>query len=139
MNKLALLQQYAEKIAAKLGVDCQPTLRWSGGTCRTKPHQAAHCHISSATLPRGTICLAHVKGTVLDWRYTIRHEVAHLATKQSHNSYSFALRMERIGEISGTERKALRSRRRHQHLYSICELMDGAKIFYCHYCHKRRP
>lgn len=142
MANLKTMQVYANKCAERLGVTDNVLLRWSGGVCKCKPRENAHCHTADGTMPRGTICIkpgSYRLETIKGWHYLIAHEVSHLATKCSHSSYTFARRMESLGQASSYEKDYLRTRRKHHHVYSVCRVKDGVRTLHCHYCLKAKP
>ena len=112
MTSLAVMQRYADRCAAKLGVTDAPVLRWAGGECKIG-RNLAHCHIRDTKYPRGTICM---RRGLEDWKATVAHEVAHLAV-QDHHSLGFARRLVQLGQADNRERRMVLAHKRHVHKY----------------------
>ena len=122
MADLKTLQAYANKCSDKLGLPDHPVLRWytKSDGCQMRPSTLAHCHITSDTAPRGTICLQKGKPVwhkVSYWHNTIAHEVSHLAVKSNHSSVTFARRMVTLGVANYAEKRLVKGARRHHHIY----------------------
>ena len=138
MPSLKTMQTYAEKCAQRLNLSDMPVLRWLALPCVTRRRENAHCHTSDEVKPRGTICIKRGNPrlqTIKRWHYLIAHEVSHLATKCTHSSYTFAKRMETLGQASFYEVSYLKTRRRHRHVYSQFDF--GTGFFYCQFCGKK--
>ena len=147
MANLATMQRYADKCAEKLGITDEVILRWHGGDCKLQKSEAAHCHVCKHTnyrnaYPRGTICLRRDTWrlkTVKDWHYLIAHEVAHLATKSSHSSPTFARRMMALGQADHREKQRVLASRKHRHIYSLTVISNGKVGRLCSICYKEQP
>ena len=131
MNKLEKYQNYANKIAEKLGLDTKPIIRWSGGDCLVAKRHNAHCHVQDGEFPKGTICIKQGIEKVDYWHQLITHEVTHLAVKSGHSSVTFARRMVELGQATHRQKVMARAGRRHHHIFSIRYYNNGV---YHHSC-----
>ena len=99
--ELGVLQKYANKVAKKLSVNCQPIIRWSqeDDKCRELD---SHCHIMDIEQKRGTICISRssLRKARRGWRWIIAHEVCHLREKSDDSPY-FAKLMTQLGFPKG--------------------------------------
>ncbi|MCJ7829325.1 MAG: hypothetical protein MUP81_06265 [Dehalococcoidia bacterium] len=95
--KLNVLQKYADEVAKKLDIDCQPIIRWlqEDDECRELD---SHCHTIDLNQKRGTICIprSYMKKDHRGWQWIIAHEVCHLCEKSCDSPY-FAKLMTQVG------------------------------------------
>ena len=100
--ELDVLQKYADEVAEKLNVDCQPVLTWLQENDELY-EIGTHCHWEdSYGQKRGTICLDHAEmerdASNRGWQWSIAHEVCHLRERYCHPfSYHFAELMTQLG------------------------------------------
>ena len=106
MGKLASLTAFANKEAAKLGLDVQLRVcltsepQVNGKKCSLRGRTIAHAHCSPHDQDFGRICIRRNGWSIREWHDTMRHEVAHFAPGGNGHGVGFLRTRAKQGSVS---------------------------------------